>query len=411
VPRIHPFDAIRPAPGVEARIASPPYDVVTTDEARTIAAGNPLCFLNVVRSEITLPASTDPYAPAVYARARENFDRLRHDGAMLRDGHRRMYLYRQTWRGRSQTGLVCCCHVDDYAADRIKKHEKTRRVKEDDRTRHVLALNANAGPVFLAHRDVPDLVPLRSRDMNARPLYHFTAVDEVTHTIWPVDDWQPYRAIFARLDSVYVADGHHRAASAYRAGLERRADNPGHTGEEEYNWFLVCLFPASELTILSYNRLVRDLHGLSASRFIDRLRAVGRVTPDPAEQVDRTGSFRVYVGGEWHRVEFDPASIDRRDVIRSLDVSLLQDRVLHPILGIGDPRTDERIDFVGGIRGDDFLKKQVDSGAAAAAFALHATTMEQLMAVADAGMVMPPKSTWFEPKLRSGLLVHTLDEG
>lgn len=407
--RVHPFTAIRPAPSHESRVASPPYDVVTTDEARAIASGNPDCFLHVVRSEIDLPPDTDPYAPIVYETAKQAFQRLLDDGTLVRDREPRMFLYRQVWQHRAQVGLVCCCHVEDYRNDLIKKHEKTRRVKEDDRTRHVLALNANAGPVFLAYRDENDIERLVQEDLNARPLYHFVAADGVTHTVWPVRDANEYIRAFERVPAAYVADGHHRAASAARAAAERRAANPHHRGDEEYNWFLAALFPASQLRILAYNRLVRTLGDRTPEVAAAQLATVGRVTRATHPAPDRSGVFCCYLNGQWHRVEIDAALIDHADPIASLDVSLLHDRVLGPIFGIGDARTDERIEFVGGVRGPAHLQALVDSGEAAAAFSLYPTSIEQLMAVADAGLVMPPKSTWFEPKLRSGLLVHSLD--
>lgn len=410
--RIHPLKAIRPAPGFEARVASLPYDVVTTDEARQLARDNPFSFLHVVRSEIDLPPEISPYDARVYLKARETFDRFQREGVLMRDSAMRMFLYRQAWRhagGAVQVGLLCCCHIDDYEKDIIKKHERTRQVKEDDRTRHVLALNANAGPVFMAYRDVPTITALVERDTNTRPLYHFTAVDGVTHTLWAVDDWEPYQRLFADVPCAYVADGHHRAASAWRAGQERRRQNPRHTGKEEYNWFLSCLFPASHLHILPYNRIVKDLNGLSHVDVVRRLAQIGEVAPVVEPMPRRAGTFSFFLGDRWHRLTLDESSIDRTDPIKSLDVSLLQERVLGPIFGVGDPRTDERIDFVGGIRGPEHLENLVRGGQAAVAFTMYPTTMEQLMAVADAGLVMPPKSTWFEPKLRSGLVVHTLD--
>jgi uncharacterized protein (DUF1015 family) len=408
--RIHPFAAVRPQPNLAARVACPPYDVVTTEQARAIAAEHAESFMRVVRSEVDLPPGTPPYDPAVYARARANFDALIQRRWMVRDTAPHLYLYRQVLDHRSQTGLVCCCHAEEYQSGLIKRHELTRPDKEDDRTRHVLALNANAGPVFMAFRDQAHVARLMDEERADRPLYHFNAPDGVTHTVWTVGRTEPLVEALARVPALYIADGHHRAASAARAAAQRRAANPRHRGDEEYNWFLAALFPAAELRIFPYNRLVRDLHGLTPARFRQELARVGRVSEGEASRHSAAGSVDVYLEGVWRRVSFDPATIDRADPIRSLDVDLLQQRVLAPLLGIGDPRTDQRIEFVGGPHSRDQMRRRVDAGEAAVAFALHPTTMDQLMAVADAGLVMPPKSTWFEPKLRSGLLVHELGD-
>jgi uncharacterized protein (DUF1015 family) len=300
-------------------------------------------------------------------------------------------------------------HVDDYEADIIRKHEKTRKDKEDDRTRHVLELNANAEPVFLTYRGRPELDRLADQVTREAPLYDFTAPDGVRHVVWRVTDTRPWAEQFGTVPVAYVADGHHRSASAWRAARELRTANPGHHGNEEYNWFLAVLFPAEQLRILPYNRVVRDLRGQSEAEVLERLRGVGRLSPAAGSVPARAGSVAVYLGGRWHLLEFDPARIPAGDPIASLDVSLLQDLVLGPILGVGDPRTDPRVDFVGGIRGTDDLERRVDSGEVAIGFSMHPPTVDQLMAVADAGAIMPPKSTWFEPKLRSGLFVHTLD--
>jgi uncharacterized protein (DUF1015 family) len=406
--RLTPFRAIRPRPDLAAQVASVPYDVVNRAEAAELARGNPHSFLHVGRSDIDLPEDVDPYDPRIYRRAREALDELLAAGTLVRDAEPRLFLYRQIMDGRSQTGVVGCVHVDDYERDLIRKHEKTRQDKEDDRTRHVLTLNANAEPVFLTYRGRPEIDAAVSGILSGTPLYDFTAPDGVRHTVWAVPDARPLAAAFADVPYSYVADGHHRSASAWRAGKELRAKNPGHRGDEEYNWFLAVLFPADQLRILPYNRVVRDLNGQTPAQVLDRLRRLGtlRETRDPVPE--RAGVFGVYLDGRWYRLELDPASMDRSDPIASLDVSLLQDRVLGPVLGIGDPRTDKRIDFVGGIRGTAELERRVNAGEMAIAFSLHPTTLEQLMAVSDAGQVMPPKSTWFEPKLRSGLFVHEL---
>jgi uncharacterized protein (DUF1015 family) len=311
--------------------------------------------------------------------------------------------------GRAQAGVVGCVHVDDYEGNVIRKHEKTRPDKEDDRTRHVLTLNAHAEPVFLAYKTQPEIDGLTRRVSETPVLYDFVAPDGVRHTVWKVPEPGAIVQAFRAIPYAYVADGHHRSASAWRAGKERRAANPRHDGSEEYNWFLAVLFPADQLTIMPYNRVVRDLAGKTAADVLRQLQRVGRISATDEPRPKRSGAFCIYLAGGWHQLELAEDSIDRADPITSLDVSLLQDRVLGPVLGVGDPRTDKRIDFVGGIRGTSELERRVNSGGAAIAFSLHPTTMEQLMAVSDAGAVMPPKSTWFEPKLRSGLFVHELD--
>jgi uncharacterized protein (DUF1015 family) len=410
--RIRPFSAVRPVPNLAARVASLPYDVVTTDEARALAADNPLSFLHVVRSEIDLPAGTDPYSDAVYAKAAENFRRLQADRIIARDPSPNLYLYRLVREHRAQIGVVACCHVDDYRRNLIRRHELTRRDKEDDRTRHVLAINANAGPVFLAYRDDHAIDGLVRADVNHRPLYHFIARDGVTHTVWTVVDPAPYVDLFSRLPCAYIADGHHRAASAARAAEVRRQadrDRVARPGDREYDWFLCVLFPASQLTILPYNRTVRDFGALRSADVLARLAEVGCLTDTTDPRPERPGVFCVYMDRKWRRIEIAAEADAARDPVRSLDVSILQERVLGPIFGIGDPRTDRRIDFVGGIRGTSDLERRVNDGQAAVAFSVHATSIDQLLAVADAGLLMPPKSTWFEPKLRSGLLVHELD--
>ena len=407
--RIKPFAALRPLPNIAAQVSSVPYDIVTTEEARQLAADNPRSFLHVLRPEIDLPVETDPHDPAVYAAAKQNFQRLLSHGDLVREDEPKLYLYRQVLNDHYQIGLVCCCHVDDYNNDIIKKHEKTRPEKEDDRTRHMLAINAQPGPVLMTYRNEPQIDRLVARDVNNRPLFHFDAPDGVTHTVWTVVDAQSYCDVFAEVEAAYIADGHHRSASAARAAAQRRAANPNHTGHEEYNWFLTVLFPASQLTILPYNRVVTDLAGQSVQQVLERLAETGNLSDTNEPQPDRSGVFGIYLDGSWRRLALDDATIDRTDLIQSLDVALLQDRVLEPIFGIGDPRSDQRVDFIGGLDGTQKLVNRVHSGDAAAAFSLFPTTIQQLLSVADAGLVMPPKSTWFEPKLRSGLFIHMLD--
>ena len=403
--RLHRFRAIRPRPDLASKVASVPYDVVNRDEAAELARGNPDSFLHVGRSDIDLPKDTDPHDPQIYARAREALDEFLDRGVLIRDRTPGLYLYRLIMDGRAQVGVVGCVHIDEYEHEVIRKHEKTRPDKEDDRTRHVLTLNAHAEPVFLTYRATETLDALSHAALANVPLYDFHAPDGIRHTVWRVGDPDRWIQAFEAVPHAYVADGHHRCASAWRAGKELRASQPGN---DEYNWFLAVLFPAEQLCILPYHRVVRDLGGKTPAQLLAELRRVGRVSPTDQPRPPRAGSFCVYLERGWYLVELDETTIDRTDPIGSLDVSLLQDRVLGPILGIGDPRTDQRIDFVGGIRGTAELERRVDSGEMAIAFSLYPTTLEQLMAVSDKRQVMPPKSTWFEPKLRSGLFVHEL---
>jgi len=410
--RINPFAALRPRPDVVDKVASVPYDVVNTQEARELVRGNDLSFLHVVRPEVDLPADTDLHADEVYERAVINFQRLQNDGVLIREQKPCIYLYQlqTTLLGKqvSQTGVVCSCHIDDYNTGIIKKHEKTRKDKEDDRTRHVLTLNANTGPVFLLYKAQPELSTMIEKEVKTDPLYDFTAPDGVQHTIWRIEDCPPYVNAFAKVEAAYVADGHHRSASAARAGAELREKNQNHKGDEEYNWYLTVIFSSDQLSILPYNRVVKDLNNLTPEQLLDKVREVGMVEATTNPAPENTGSCGMYLEKKWYRITLPESSIDRGDPVNSLDYVLLYDRILHPILGIGDIRTDLRIDFVGGIRGTGELEKRVNSGECAVAFAMHAVTISQLIEVADAGQIMPPKSTWFEPKLRSGLLVHTL---
>lgn len=409
MPRVKAFQALRPVADSAAKVASVPYDVVNREEALALATGNPDSFLHVVRPDIDFPPEADPYSEIIYQKAAENLQRLQNDGILIRDTQNCLFAYRQIMNGRAQTGLVCCCHIDDYENNLILKHEKTRKVKEDDRTRHVLALNANAGPVFLTYRDIADVNSMISQVVETAPIYDFTAVDGVQHTVWRIVDTDPLVQSLSRVPVFYVADGHHRAASAWRAGRQRRDANPQHLGDEEYNWFLTVLFPASELRILAYNRVLKDLNGLSLDELKQRLRLVGTLQPTDNPVPAEAGSFCIFVDEQWWLLTVPKQSINHDDAIASLDVAILEERVLNPVFGIQDVRTDSRIDFVGGIRGTSELEKLVRSGQWAAAVSMFPTSIEQLMAVSDAGQIMPPKSTWFEPKLRSGLLVHTLD--
>ena len=404
---VKPFAAIRPVPEKAAIIAAVPYDVVDTAEARALAAGNPDSFLHVSRPEIDLPANIDVHADAVYAQGVTAFKSLQTRGLMIREPDERFYIYRQIMGTHSQTGVVACCHIDEYANDTIRKHEKTRKDKEDDRTRHCLALNANSGPVFLTYRDEAVLDAMVAAVQQNAPLYDFTAADDVRHTVWRVDERNDvWEQAFRKVPMAYVADGHHRAAAAFRAGQQRRAEQPLYHGDAEYNWFLTVLFPASQLRILPYNRCVVDLNGLSADAFLEEVRKIFHVERTNGSTPESTRDIRMLLGGEWYRLTWDKVAVDP---VGRLDVSVLQNRLLAPVLGIDDPRTNTRIAFVGGIRGVSELDKKVATGVAAVAFSMYPVTVDQMMDIADAGQIMPPKSTWFEPKLRSGLLVHTLD--
>ena len=409
MPRIQPFKAIRPAQEHVRSVASVPYDVVSRDEATVLAEGNPNSFLHVVRPDIDVPADTSPYADQVYETGRRNLDRLIADRILEQDPDSCLFVYRQIMDGTAQTGIVCCCHVDDYETDLIRKHEKTRPQKEDDRTRHLLALNAHTGPVFLTHRDDEEIDALVTTVIQTRPLYDFTTDDDVRHTVWRITEITPWITAVSAVSLFYVADGHHRSASAWRAARRRQQDPPCHTGSEEYNWFLSVLFPAGQLRILAYNRILKDLNGLSTDDLTTQLREVGILEPTERPVPDRAGCFCFYVDGGWLSMTIPDEFIDHSDSVGSLDVALLEARVLNPVFGIEDVRTDQRIDFVGGIRGTKALEELVDSGEWACAVSMYPTSVDQLMEVADSGRIMPPKSTWFEPKLRSGLFVHSLD--
>ena len=406
--KIKPFAALRPVPARAAAVAAVPYDVVDTAEARVLAAGNPDSFLHVSRPEIDLPDSVDIHDDSVYAQGVKAFRDFQARGLLTRESAERLYVYRQIMGAHSQTGLVACCHIDDYAQDIIRKHEKTRKDKEDDRTRHCLELNANSGPVFLTYRGVPAVDRLVAAATTRTPLYDFIAADGIRHTVWRVDSSAaPWIDVFAGIPHCYVADGHHRAAAAARAGRVRREANPSHTGREEYNWFLTVLFPAAQLCILPYNRCVKDLNGLSPDAFLQRVGQIFECTPVTGAEPAGPRQVHMYLNRRWHRLAWPEQA--GSDPVGRLDVSVLQNRLLDPVLGIDDPRTNNRISFVGGIRGTAELSKRVDDGRDAVAFSMYPVSVDQMMDIADAGQIMPPKSTWFEPKLRSGLLVHTLE--
>ncbi|HVB38146.1 MAG TPA: DUF1015 family protein [Vicinamibacterales bacterium] len=399
---LYPFRALRPTPAAAARVAAVPYDVVTTDEARALASGNPLSFLHVSRAEIDLPPSTDPHADIVYERARQNFDRLRADAPLVVEERPVVYAYRLRMGAHEQTGIAACYGVDEYDRDIIKKHERTRPDKEDDRTRHILALRAQTGPVFLTHRASEGVDAITRRVTAAAPLFDLTAADGVQHTIWTAtdEDTRALVAAFGRIPALYIADGHHRAASAARAHRQ--------LGEESSGRFLAVAFPDDQMQVLPYNRIVRDLAGLTPDAFLAEVRRRFTVKDGPAVPA-RKGEVALYLGGRWQTIVLGGSgTTGGADAIGGLDVSLLQDGLLDPVLKIADPRTDKRIDFVGGIRGTGELEQAVADGRAVAAFSMYPVGVGELMAIADQGGIMPPKSTWFEPKLRDGLLIHLI---
>ncbi len=404
--QIRPFRSSRPSPARAREVASVPYDVIDTKEARALAEGNPVSFLHVCRPEIDLPEGTSLYSEEVYAKGRENLDRFESDGTLVPDPTPRLLVYRQTWRGRRQDGLVAACSVDDYDADVIKKHEKTRKDKEDDRTKHLVVQSAHAEPVFLTYRATEAVDARVAKITSAPPEIDFEAVDGVGHALWTVPDGDVgfFVEAFAAIPVLYVADGHHRSKSASRACAALAEKGPL-APDHPVRWFPAAIFPDRELRILPYNRLVKDLLGRTPEAFLAEVgKAFALSAPATAEPAGK-GEVRMYLGGRWYGLApKEPVPAD--DPIRSLDVSILQERLLDPLLGIRDPRTDKRIDFVGGIRGTAELERRVDSGECAVAFSMFPTTVAELMAIADAGETMPPKSTWFEPKLRSGLFVH-----
>ena len=405
--RVKAFKAWRPAEGKAERVASVPYDVVDTKQAAGLAAGNPDCFLHVVRAEIDLPEGTNPYSDEVYAKAKANLERLQNEGILIRETEPSIYLYSQQMGDHIQFGIVATCHVEDYETGKIKIHEKTRRVKEEDRIRYVDTQNANTGPVFLAYRDSEKINAMVDAAKASKPLYQFTAPDGVTHTIWKFEHPAELESAFGEIPATYVADGHHRSASAVKVGALRRAANPNHTGEEPYNWFLAVMFPESELKILAYNRVILALPGAKED-FHAALNEKFTVEQNGVAVPRKAGEICMYIDGQWSTLT--PKQLPAAtDPVAVLDVSILQNEVLAPILNIEDPRESNDIDFIGGIKGTAELEKWVDDGRAVLAFSMYPTSMDQLFAVADAGMLMPPKSTWFEPKLRSGLLVNTLD--
>lgn len=408
---VKPFPCIRPAKELAGKVAALPYDVYNRNEAYKVVSGNPYSFLNIDRAETQFSDDVDTYADCVYDKARELLDGMMKDGILVSDETAAYYIYELTMDGRRQTGIVACSSIDDYQNGMIKKHENTREDKEVDRIRHVDTTDAHTGPIFLAYRANDALNEIVHAETKKEPLYDFVSEDGIGHRVWMVDGQYTVRAIealFDKIPSTYIADGHHRAASAVKVGLKRREENPEYTGEEPYNYFLSVLFPDNQLMILPYNRVVKDLNGLSEESFLEKLKE-GFEVSEKGEEAYSPGSkavFGMYLNHKWYKLKAKHELL-LKDAVKGLDVSILQDNLLAPVLGIEDPRVDKRIDFIGGIRGLSELEKRVSEDMTVA-FSMYPTSIGELLSVADAGLLMPPKSTWFEPKLRSGLFIHKL---
>lgn len=409
--RIEPFMGLRPKKELVEKVASPPYDVLSSREAREITEKNRYSFLRIVKPEVDLPEGVDLYSDEVYAQAKRNLEEFLSRGILFPDDRKYLYIYRQTWQGHSQTGLVAGASTRDYLADTIKKHELTREAKEKDRIRHIETLNANTGPVFLTYKHHRSLDPLFRRAMEKDPEYEFTTPDGVEHVFYVIADEDlilRLKEAFSRIPVLYVADGHHRSAAGTAVMEKRKKANPGHTGDEEYNFFLSVIFPHNQMKILPYNRTVKDIRGMCRAEFMKMVEGNFEYQETSVKSPRRAGEFCMNLDGKWYLLRPRKGTYDPADPVESLDVAILQNNLLGPVLGIDNPRTDDRIHFVGGIRGTGELERLVDSGEYRVAFSLYPTSIEQLFRVADAGMVMPPKSTWFEPKLRSGLVIHRL---
>ncbi|MFA5478533.1 MAG: DUF1015 family protein [Candidatus Muiribacteriota bacterium] len=412
--RIKPFKGIRPVKEMAQKVAAFPYDVVNSEEAREIAKDNPESFLHISKPEIDLSPEINQYDESVYKKGRENFENFLKNGILFKEKEECLYIYTEKMGKVFQKGLVACCHIDDYLENRIKKHEHTRTDKEEDRIKHVDTINANTGPVFLTYRKKAEVQEIIDSWINDhKPEYNFTTEDGIEHTFYVVDDIKTICKItgmFNDIEYLYVADGHHRSAAAAKTGDRRRQANPDHTGNEEYNWFLSIIFSHDELYIMDYNRAVKDLNGNSTEEFISKISEKFNVEKKSSQyKPESLHTFGMYIDGNWYKLSAKDGIYDAEDVIDSLDVSILYKNVLSPVLGIGDPKTDKRIDFIGGIRGLNELEKIVNNGKFKVTFSMYPTSITQLMDVADADKVMPPKSTWFEPKLRSGLIIHELE--
>lgn len=412
--KIKPFKGIRPPKAYVEQVQSRPYDVLNSAEARAEAAGNEKSLYHIIKPEIDFPVGTDEHDPKVYEKAAQNFQMFQDKGWLVQDGKEHYYIYAQTMNGKTQYGLVVCAYVDDYMTGKIKKHELTRRDKEEDRMKHVRVNNANIEPVFFAYPDNKDVDAIVAKYTKGAPEYDFTAeLDGFRHTFWIIDDdadIQRITELFAAMPAMYIADGHHRSAAAALVGAEKAKQNPNHRGDEEYNFFMAVCFPANQLTIIDYNRVVKDLNGLSDEEFLRKLSEDFIVEKKGKEifKPSRLHEFSLYLGGNWYSLVAKPGTYNDNDPIGVLDVTISSNLILDKILGIKDLRSDKRIDFVGGIRGLGELKKRVDSGEMKVALALYPVSMKQLIDIADTGNIMPPKTTWFEPKLRSGLVIHKL---
>ena len=412
--KVKPFKGLRPPRELVTEVTSRPYDVLNSEEARKEAEGNPKSLYHIIKPEIDFTPGTDEHDPKVYDKAVANFMAFQEKGWLVQDDKEHYYIYAQTMNGRTQYGIVIAANVDDYMEQRIKKHELTRRDKEEDRMKHVRINNANVEPVFFAFPDNAVLQDIITRVTAGEPEYDFTAPDGFGHHFWVIDDDATIKAItdeFANIPYLYIADGHHRTAAAALVGAEKARNNPHHTGDEEYNYFLAVAFPASHLNIIDYNRVVKDLNGLTPEELLNRLTEHFTVDDKGTAEYRPTSlhNFSLYLGGHWYSLTAKPGTYNDNDPIGVLDVTISSDLILRDILGITDLRSDKRIDFVGGIRGLGELKRRVDSGEMALALALYPVSMKQLMDIADTGNIMPPKTTWFEPKLRSGLIIHKLD--
>ena len=413
MPKITPFQSVRPNPSLADRIAALPYDVYNREEACIEVKKEPLSFLKIDRAETQFDNSVDTYDDRVYEKARETLDEMIADGSFLMDEKPCFYVYELTMNGRSQTGIVACSSIDDYVNGTIRKHENTREEKEIDRINHVDRTNAQTGPIFLVYRSVEEINRIVRKEKEKTPVYDFTSPDGITHRAWVISDSnviEKMKQAFAAVPTTYIADGHHRCASAVKVGLKRRKEHPDYTGQEEFNRFLSVLFPDDQLYIMPYNRVVKDLAGMTKEEFLEAVRKAGFTVSylgDTPFAPEEKGTFGMYLNDGWYRLTADK-SLVVDDPVEGLDVSILQNNLLRPILKIADPRTDKRIDFVGGIRGLSELEKRVAEDCTVA-FSMYATSIQELLDVADAGLLMPPKSTWFEPKLRSGLFIHRLD--